>query len=247
MSDYQQVATEEPEREPDYSSSDDSETEKDQTTVGTSQPRTTATTCTADVKEDFQEHYVMLPPPYGDNNDLPTYEEVERIKIEEEARDEELPYASLLSNAMTAGFFNGELEIGSDSTFLLTFLISLMFSWVGFMLTFCVSNSLAGRYGAVSGFGLSLVKWILIMSHSDTVGEESTYWLNAWVWWLLIVSGFTIFIRGIYLYIRAKQNPNSVVRGLNSTTNGNDNEARDENSSGAQDGGARRFAFYYLY
>ena len=28
----------------------------------------------------------MLPPPYGDNNDLPTYEEVERIKIEEEAR-----------------------------------------------------------------------------------------------------------------------------------------------------------------
>ena len=74
------MATEEPEREPDYSS-DESGVEQDETTCGVTQHQ-----ASDEAKEELQEHYVMLPPPYGDNNDLPTYEEVERIKIEEEAR-----------------------------------------------------------------------------------------------------------------------------------------------------------------
>ena len=81
------------------------------------------------------------------------------------------------------------------------------------------------------------------MSHSDTVGsDESTYWLNAWVWWLLIVSGFTIFIRGIYLYIRAKQNPSS-VRGINHAE-----APPSDDTSATQEGAApRNYAFFYLY
>ncbi|XP_075253134.1 NEDD4 family-interacting protein 2-like [Convolutriloba macropyga] len=181
------------------------------------------------------EQFVMLPPPYGDNNDLPTYEEVERIKRDEEDRDNENPYSALLNGAVTANLFNSELEVGSDSIFLLTFLIALMFSWVGFMLTFCVSNSLAGRYGAISGFGLSLIKWTVLVSHSQYAGEQTTYWFNAWVSWLLIMSGGMIFIRGIYLYVRAKQRAHSSL----------DNQSNEE--SGEERPTARQFSLFYFY
>jgi hypothetical protein len=174
-----------------------------------------------------QPEFVFLPPPYGDNNDLPSYDEVQRMKLEEENRPplENSSYSALLGNAMNTSLLSSdELDIGADSTFLLTFLISLMFNWVGFMLTFCVSNSLAGRYGAISGFGLSLVKWTLIMTHDyQNVGGSTAggttdpavsaggdpaaadYWMNEWVYWLMIVMGMTIFGRGIFMYIRAKQ------------------------------------------
>ncbi len=37
-------------------------------------------------EKEQENQFVMLPPPYGDNNDLPTYDEVERIKRDEEDR-----------------------------------------------------------------------------------------------------------------------------------------------------------------
>lgn len=41
--------------------------------------------------------------------------------------------------------------------------MAFLFNWIGFFLSFCLTTSAAGRYGAVSGFGLSLIKWILIV------------------------------------------------------------------------------------
>lgn len=41
--------------------------------------------------------------------------------------------------------------------------VAFLFNWIGFFLSFCLTTSAAGRYGAVSGFGLSLIKWILIV------------------------------------------------------------------------------------
>lgn len=45
----------------------------------------------------------------------------------------------------------------------LSFSVAFLFNWIGFFLSFCLTTSAAGRYGAVSGFGLSLVKWVLIV------------------------------------------------------------------------------------
>lgn len=44
-----------------------------------------------------------------------------------------------------------------------TFSVAFLFNWIGFFLSFCLTTSAAGRYGAISGFGLSLVKWVLIV------------------------------------------------------------------------------------
>lgn len=42
-------------------------------------------------------------------------------------------------------------------------LVAFLFNWIGFCLSFCLTNTIAGRYGAICGFGLSLIKWILIV------------------------------------------------------------------------------------
>lgn len=41
--------------------------------------------------------------------------------------------------------------------------VAFVFNWLGFFAAYCMTNTIAGRYGAMSGFGLSAVKWILIL------------------------------------------------------------------------------------
>lgn len=48
-------------------------------------------------------------------------------------------------------------------------LVAFLFNWIGFCLSFCLTNTIAGRYGAICGFGLSLIKWILIVRVSFLV------------------------------------------------------------------------------
>lgn len=55
------------------------------------------------------------------------------------------------------------------------FSVAFLFNWIGFFLSFCLTTSAAGRYGAISGFGLSLVKWILIVRVRDADITQHTY------------------------------------------------------------------------
>ena len=59
------------------------------------------------------------------------------------------------------------------------------------MLLMCFCHTIAARYGALAGFGLSLAKWTLIVKrNTDLVRDE-----NAWLWWLVLAFGFLICIR----------------------------------------------------
>ncbi len=67
-------------------------------------------------------------------------------------------------------FFNGNKQFHivfrkSDISILKSHFssVAFLFNWIGFFLSFCLTTSAAGRYGAISGFGLSLIKWILIV------------------------------------------------------------------------------------
>lgn len=42
-------------------------------------------------------------------------------------------------------------------------LVAFVFNWLGFFAAYCMTKTVAGRYGAISGFGLSVVKWVLIL------------------------------------------------------------------------------------
>jgi hypothetical protein len=57
----------------------------------------------------------------------------------------------------------------------------------------CFCHTIAARYGALAGFGLSLAKWTLIVQRStDLVKDE-----NAWLWWLVLAFGFLICLRAM--------------------------------------------------
>lgn len=83
--------------------------------------------------------------------------------------------------------------------------MAFLFNWIGFFLSFCLTTSAAGRYGAISGFGLSLIKWILIVRFSTYFPGyfDGQYWL----WWVFLVLGFLLFLRGFINYAKVRKMP----------------------------------------
>ncbi|CAL8400386.1 unnamed protein product [Boreogadus saida] len=138
------------------------------------------------------------PPSYNVATTLPSYDEAERTKAESAAvpMDEDFGTREDIEDS-------DQLRIGNDGIFMLTFFMALLFNWIGFFLSFCLTSSAAGRYGAISGFGLSLVKWILIVRFSSYFPSyfDGQYWL----WWVFLVLGFLLFLRGFINYARVRK------------------------------------------
>uniref|UniRef100_A0A8C6SFW2 Nedd4 family interacting protein 1, like n=1 Tax=Neogobius melanostomus TaxID=47308 RepID=A0A8C6SFW2_9GOBI len=146
------------------------------------------------------------PPSYNVATSLPSYDEAERTKVETNvplvnSRDEDY---------VTRDDFEDtdQLRIGNDGIFMLTFFMAFLFNWIGFFLSFCLTTSAAGRYGAISGFGLSLIKWILIVRFSTYFPGyfDGQYWL----WWVFLVMGFMLFLRGFINYARIRKMADSL-------------------------------------
>ncbi|XP_070198429.1 NEDD4 family-interacting protein 1-like isoform X2 [Littorina saxatilis] len=95
-----------------------------------------------------------------------------------------------------------DMAIGTDGMFICTFLISFLFNWLGFLLSLCLSNTVAGRCGALSGLGLSIIKWVAIVKHRQWASDFADG--DSWLWWLLFFCGFLLFIRGSVQYVRVK-------------------------------------------
>ncbi|XP_055503418.1 NEDD4 family-interacting protein 1-like isoform X1 [Leucoraja erinacea] len=96
-----------------------------------------------------------------------------------------------------------QLVLGNDGIFLLSFFIAFVFNWIGFFLSFCSTNTIAGRYGAISGFGLSLTKWILIVRFSDYF--FGYFEGNLWLWWIFLAVGILLFTSGFINYAKARK------------------------------------------
>lgn len=136
-------------------------------------------------------------PSYTEATTLPSYEEAELSKAEEAAREHDLERQRDEEHDRLTG-----MTIGTDGMFLCTFIMSFLFNWLGFLFSLCISHTVAGRCGALSGLGLSIVKWVAIVKHNqwaEGFAEE-----DSWVWWLLILCGIMIFVRGAVQYARVK-------------------------------------------
>ncbi|AWO95660.1 putative NEDD4 family-interacting protein 2 [Scophthalmus maximus] len=144
-----------------------------------------------------------VPPPYSVATSLPTYDEAEKAKaaamavstVEVLPRDDEFPPRDDFTDA-------DQLRVGNDGIFMLAFFMAFLFNWIGFCLSFCLTNTIAGRYGAICGFGLSLIKWILIVRFSDyfTGYFNGQYWL----WWIFLLLGLLLFFRGFVNYLKVR-------------------------------------------
>lgn len=74
------------------------------------------------------------------------------------------------------------------------FTAAFVFNWVGFVLLLCFCHTVAGRTGALAGFGLSLAKWAVIVRHSTDLVADS----NTWLLWLIMALGKDFEAVGIF-------------------------------------------------
>uniref|UniRef100_A0A2K5KD30 Uncharacterized protein n=1 Tax=Colobus angolensis palliatus TaxID=336983 RepID=A0A2K5KD30_COLAP len=123
------------------------------------------------------------PPSYNVATTLPSYDEAERTKAE--------ATIPLVPGRVTIIFNNCFSLKGNRFVFIVTISMAFLFNWIGFFLSFCLTTSAAGRYGAISGFGLSLIKWILIVRVSCTTEKM----------------GFLLFLRGFINYAKVRKMP----------------------------------------
>ncbi|KAM8819779.1 NEDD4 family-interacting protein 2 [Eudromia elegans] len=177
-----------------------------------------------------QNGFYPVPPPYSVATSLPTYDEAEKAKAAAMAaaaaevaqrhaqfresrslfdeiflspsEEEEYPPRDDFSDA-------DQLRVGNDGIFMLAFFMAFIFNWIGFCLSFCITNTIAGRYGAICGFGLSLIKWIFIVRFSDyfTGYFNGQYWL----WWIFLVLGLLLFFRGFVNYLKVRNMSESMA------------------------------------
>ena len=152
------------------------------------------------------------PPPYEVATKLPSYEEVQRektlqgephpqIHMPGNIRAPQQPLTILAIDTETA---EGDPEsglLGTDFMFFTAFLVAFVFNWIGFLLLMCFCHTIASRYGALSGFGLSLTKWTLIVKHSTDLASRE----NSWLWWLIMGIGVLICARAIVQYLNIKR------------------------------------------
>ncbi|XP_073954296.1 NEDD4 family-interacting protein 1-like isoform X2 [Choristoneura fumiferana] len=154
------------------------------------------------------------PPPYdvAANSKLPTYEEVQR---EKQMEGEGMPqmqgppphhptFAAFVTVEPTEGGEPLDPEnslLGTDIMFLTSFFVAFLFNWIGFLLLMCFCHTVASRYGALAGFGLSLAKWTLIVKHSTELASHE----NSWLWWLIMAFGILICVRAIIQYLNIKR------------------------------------------
>ncbi|XP_042871169.1 NEDD4 family-interacting protein 1-like [Penaeus japonicus] len=155
----------------------------------------------------------------------PSYEEVQRLKAMEAAEDFPPPHCQ--GGAALGGPGGGssssgmrvfrisslggldpetaeiaeEQLLGTDFMFFVAFAAAFVFNWVGFVLLLCFCHTVAGRTGALAGFGLSLAKWAVIVRHSTDLVADS----NTWLLWLIMALGMLICMRAILQYIHAKR------------------------------------------
>ncbi|PNF15406.1 hypothetical protein B7P43_G00967 [Cryptotermes secundus] len=146
------------------------------------------------------------PPPYEVATKLPTYEEVQREKTleGEHTSSPRVPLAFLAIDTESPDGDSDSGLLGTDFMFFTAFLVAFLFNWIGFLLLMCFCHTVAARYGALSGFGLSLAKWTLIVKHSTDLASRE----NSWLWWLIMAFGnvesLTYFDT---VYINVKREP----------------------------------------
>ena len=152
------------------------------------------------------------PPPYEVATKLPSYEEVQREKTLQGEPQPQVhmpgnirsPQQPLTILAIDTEAAEGDPEsglLGTDFMFFTAFLVAFLFNWIGFLLLMCFCHTIASRYGALAGFGLSLTKWTLIVKHSTDLASRE----NSWLWWLIMAFGVLICVRAIIQYLNIKR------------------------------------------
>lgn len=70
----------------------------------------------------------------------------------------------------------------------------------------CLCQTIAARYGALAGFGLSLAKWTFLFKHDFEMSELAPENRpSIWIWLLIVALGLLICLCAIIKYINIKR------------------------------------------
>merc|ERR1712106_1004936 len=160
------------------------------------------------VQQHAQHVQHVQPPGYQVAAVLPSYQqaELDKEKLIAGQEDTDHPRAARRESTIERGEWDDDVDmdlalLGTDLAFFTAFLTAFLFNWVGFLLLMCFCHTIAARYGALAGFGLSLSKWTLIVKRStDMIKDE-----NAWLWWLVLAFGFLICVRACTQFVQIKR------------------------------------------
>ncbi|ORZ30183.1 hypothetical protein BCR44DRAFT_1394004 [Catenaria anguillulae PL171] len=121
------------------------------------------------------------------------------------------------------------LPVGSSLTFVLSSMVSVAFQFVGFLMTYLLATSHAGRCGAKAGFGLTLLQYGMVVRNRveiiedgdnpfvdddfnaslppGTTPDERMAILDRteWIAYLLMLLGWFLVIKSMFEYMRAKR------------------------------------------
>lgn len=143
-------------------------------------------------------------PSYENATKLPTYEDVEKQK-EDEARMNVIDAIFGMSTSDTEDDeprLDGVL-VGSDCMFFFAFFIGFFFNWVGLFIGYFFMFNLAGRYGAITGFGTSMIKWLIYLRYSDCCQNISIK-NNVYVYMLMNLVALLIIFQGLSSWLRVR-------------------------------------------
>lgn len=101
-------------------------------------------------------------------------------------------------------------NLGSDSVFILCFLVCFLFNWIGYVVCCCLFTSVAARCGAISGIGLNLVKMILIIKRCSFVNPQMVaareyLEIHEFQFLALMAIGIVTMLFGVIRYNSAKR------------------------------------------
>lgn len=150
-------------------------------------------------------------------SELPSYNEALRLKKQEanEVPPSYYPTANatdsriVIEEAELRGVSDSliyDQDIGSECMFLSAFMIAFFFNWIGFFASICLLPNAAGKYGALSGFGLSMAKWVTIVRYQEWMNNMNDFQQKLF-FWLFIFLGFYLFFRGLINYMSLKYRP----------------------------------------
>ncbi|XP_069130787.1 NEDD4 family-interacting protein 2-like [Argopecten irradians] len=163
--------------------------------------------------EEPEHMYGTKLPTYDEATTLPTYEEAERSKAAEAERQQDVESQNQEDMEHSRHMLR-VTSLGTDGMFLCAFVVAFFFNWIGFLFSICVFTTIAGRCGALSGLGLSIVKWVAIVKQNDWASGYAES--DSWIWWLLILCGFMIFLRGAIHYAKIKYEWNRLAHNIRS-------------------------------
>ncbi|CAF1360924.1 unnamed protein product [Didymodactylos carnosus] len=90
--------------------------------------------------------------------------------------------------------------------------VSFFFNWIGFLAVICLVPTISARFGAMSGFGLSMAKWMYgymptaVTYHDFKNGIRDP--AQNFVFAIVLFAGFFLFVRGLISYITVKNHAN---------------------------------------